>query len=262
MNDYPDSVDDAEGAVATLLAQIGDTARSSPPRFTAAEIKALAGDHRSLHRQQLDRYRRPALAWLAVLAVLAVVLVLGLHLTGSSKPVIVSPVSRSSGAHSHKKSLSTIPSTSTTVGRKASGVPHSKTVPTTLRSTPTTFPGPLPVLVAPGYTGRYPGAIYLSGDAGNIVKELKWSSWTPTEAVGYGTSNKQGCVPDCASGTETPEATVITLSDPKDGHFTLLVEQRGGDVETFIYPPSASLHHYWAQEAYSSLQGYPPEVNS
>jgi hypothetical protein len=106
------------------------------------------------------------------------------------------------------------------------------------------------VFLAPGYDGRDPVDIYLSGDAGNIVTNLEWSSWTGVEAVGYGTSNSIHCVPDCAAGKATAEATTIVLSDPVDGHYTQMIEMREGRTEAFTYPPS--IGHPWAQEAYNT----------
>lgn len=76
MNHF-EPADDSERAVATLLADVGETANSTPSRLTAEEVKRLAGGRRSPRRPQLDRYRRPAWAWLAVIAVLAAVLVFG-----------------------------------------------------------------------------------------------------------------------------------------------------------------------------------------
>jgi hypothetical protein len=86
----------------------------------------------------------------------------------------------------------------------------------------------LPKLVAGSYSGTKPRDIFFSGDAGNIVTEIKWKRWSQTTAVGHGTSNIQGCIPNCAQGTETPVATIVTFSTPRGGHFTKVVEVRGG----------------------------------
>ncbi len=93
-----------------------------------------------------------------------------------------------------------------------------------------------PLLIAPGYSGREPAAILFSADAGNIVQGLTWSTWTSGEATGYGTSNYEACIPDCAAGKVTPEVTTVVLSDPRDGHFSKLVEYRMGTSVTFMYP--------------------------
>ncbi len=94
-----------------------------------------------------------------------------------------------------------------------------------------------PVLIAGSYRGRRPRNIGISGDGGNIVTGLRWTRWTATRGTGKGTSNIQGCVPDCASGSETPVTTWITLRDPRHGYFTKLIERRDGHTETFTYTP-------------------------
>lgn len=91
---------------------------------------------------------------------------------------------------------------------------------------------PLPVLLAGTYQGIKPRAVYFSGDGGNIVTGIRWSSWTHSSATGEGTSNILGCVPDCAQGTATPVPTTILLSRPQGGHFTLVIERRVG--QTYI----------------------------
>jgi hypothetical protein len=97
---------------------------------------------------------------------------------------------------------------------------------------------PLPLFIAGSYRGRRPVDIYISGDAGNIVTGLHWSNWTYRSANARGTSNIQNCVPDCASGTDTPVPTSITLEDPaSEGYFTKLVEHRNGTTEVFYYTP-------------------------
>jgi hypothetical protein len=106
------------------------------------------------------------------------------------------------------------------------------------KRTITLVPAPLPVFIAGRYRGRRPSNIDISGDAGNIVTGLHWTKWTATYATGYGTSNIQSCIPDCASGSETPVATSIALKNPSSrGYFTKLVEHRNGQSETFIYTP-------------------------
>jgi hypothetical protein len=102
----------------------------------------------------------------------------------------------------------------------------------------------LPKLIAGSYAGIRPRIVDFSGDAGNIVTNLVWN-WTRASATGRGTSNVQGCVPNCAQGTETPVATVITLSQPSHGHFTKFVEVRDGQrlvghYGRFSWPGEAS----------------------
>ncbi len=81
--------------------------------------------------------------------------------------------------------------------------------------------------------------IYFSGDAGNIATGLTWSVWNQTEAVGHGTREELGCVPDSAAGTATPYPVTLTLSSPRGGGFTSIVEQTAdgkGTTDTFTAP--------------------------
>jgi hypothetical protein len=81
-----------------------------------------------------------------------------------------------------------------------------------------------------------PTTVAISGDGGNIVTNLAWGSWTPTSAVGTGTSDIQNCIPDCADGSNTPVTTTLALSKSQDGHFTQIVETRNGTRRTWTYP--------------------------
>jgi hypothetical protein len=85
------------------------------------------------------------------------------------------------------------------------------------------------------WTGQEPLAIYFSGDAGNIVTGLVWSSWIASEAVGEGTSIIQNCIPNCAQGTDTRVPTTIALSDPEGGQFTRITETRNGTTSTVVW---------------------------
>jgi hypothetical protein len=104
---------------------------------------------------------------------------------------------------------------------------------------PTAKPTPLAIFAASGFSGVKPEWIAFSGDAGNVVTSITWSTWTSVRATGTGTSNIQGCVPNCANGTETPVAATITLYDPVNGKFTAVLEQRNGS-ETTSWPQSAA----------------------
>lgn len=102
----------------------------------------------------------------------------------------------------------------------------------------TLVPAPLPVFIAGSYRGRRPVDIDISGDAGDIVTNLQWTNWGYRSASASGTSNIQNCVPDCASGTDTPVPTSITFEDPSSkGYFTKLVEHRDGTTEVLYYTP-------------------------
>jgi hypothetical protein len=87
-----------------------------------------------------------------------------------------------------------------------------------------------PVLSVTGYTGTRPGMISFSGDSGYVITNITWSSWGSGSAYGTGTSNIQGCVPDCADGSETPYTTTVSLSAPYGGHFTHVTAVRNGQV--------------------------------
>ena len=100
-----------------------------------------------------------------------------------------------------------------------------------LSNSPPAAGAPKLIVSAPGtptFAGTEPSEIDFSGDGGNVVTDITWSSWTGTEAVGEGTSDPQSCVPNCAQGTDTPVPTTITLLDPQAGHFTQIVETRNG----------------------------------
>jgi serine/threonine protein kinase len=69
-----------------------------------------------------------------------------------------------------------------------------------------------------------------SGDAGNVVQDIDWTSWTATGATGKGISYLQSCVPDCANGTHTKVSAQVTLADPVNGKFTRMTETRAGST--------------------------------
>ena len=89
-------------------------------------------------------------------------------------------------------------------------------------------PKPLTVLLAGSYRGLRPSGVFFSGDGGNIVTGIRWSSWSRSTASGTGTSDILGCVPNCAQGTATPVSTTIVFNTPRAGHFTAVVERRAG----------------------------------
>jgi hypothetical protein len=88
----------------------------------------------------------------------------------------------------------------------------------------------------PAYSGIEPQYVQFSGDAGNVVTAISWSSWTATKATGTGTMDIQGCVPDCATGSETPTPAYLVLSDPVNGKFTTIAEYIDGRNETPMWP--------------------------
>jgi hypothetical protein len=81
--------------------------------------------------------------------------------------------------------------------------------------------------------------VYFSGDAGDIVDRLVWSSWGATQAIGHGRWHYLNCVPNCAQGTATPYPATLTVSDPVHGSFTKIVEVTAGphgSTQTFTAP--------------------------
>ena len=54
----------------------------------------------------------------------------------------------------------------------------------------------------------------LSGDSTTFLANMKWITWSGTEAVGTGTYKINDCHPNCAAGHVYPVATVVTLSQP------------------------------------------------
>jgi hypothetical protein len=91
---------------------------------------------------------------------------------------------------------------------------------------------PLPLLSIPGngrpgYSGRYPTEIDFSRDSGNILSGISWSSWGAEQATGHGSVTIQNCVPDCASGAQTPTPTTVMLSNPAGGVYRTITESIG-----------------------------------
>jgi hypothetical protein len=90
--------------------------------------------------------------------------------------------------------------------------------------------------VVGSYTGMKPSSISFSADAGNIVGDIAWTSWTPTGATGHGTSDIDSCVPNCAQAPPDDVPATITLADPVNGRFTSMTETRNGSTSTWTYP--------------------------
>jgi hypothetical protein len=53
-----------------------------------------------------------------------------------------------------------------------------------------------------------------SDDSTTFLANMKWTTWSGTEAVGTGTYKINDCTPNCAAGHVYPVATVVTLSQP------------------------------------------------
>jgi len=88
-----------------------------------------------------------------------------------------------------------------------------------------------------------PATIAYSGDATNVVTGITWASWTATGATGYGTSDIDSCVPNCAQAPPNYVTTTITLSAPANGRFSQMTETRNGSTTSYSYPGN------WAQNA-------------
>ena len=54
----------------------------------------------------------------------------------------------------------------------------------------------------------------LSGDSTAFLFQMKWTTWSGSEAVGTGTYKLDDCNPNCAGGHVYSVATVVTLSQP------------------------------------------------
>jgi hypothetical protein len=95
---------------------------------------------------------------------------------------------------------------------------------------PTVAGASTPELAFNNITSRRPPTLAFSGDAGNVVQDIDWTSWTATGATGKGISYLQSCVPDCANGTHTKVSAQVTLADPVNGKFTRMTETRAGST--------------------------------
>jgi hypothetical protein len=50
------------------------------------------------------------------------------------------------------------------------------------------------------------------GDGGIVLKDLKWSRWTATKAMGRGTEWVKDCTPNCATGHYVKTPATVTLT--------------------------------------------------
>jgi len=166
---------------------------------------------------------------------------LGLALAGK-------PASHAASGGTTAPASSPAPATTATSAATTPTTPAASTSPpstpastpaTTPASTPATTPAStpqLPVLTAGSYTGMKPTEIGFSGDSGNVVTKITWSSWTATGATGQGTSDIDSCVPNCAQAPPSFVPATITLSAPVNGRFTKMTETRNGSTSYWTYP--------------------------
>jgi hypothetical protein len=54
----------------------------------------------------------------------------------------------------------------------------------------------------------------LSGDSTAFLEKMKWTAWSATDAVGFGTYKLDDCNPNCAAGVLIPVSIEVTLSQP------------------------------------------------
>jgi hypothetical protein len=86
----------------------------------------------------------------------------------------------------------------------------------------------LPKVRIGAFSGTKPGSIAFSGDSGNIVARIMWTSWNHSTAFGVGSWGYEDCRPNCAQGTVTFYRATIALSRPVRGQFTQLIERQSG----------------------------------
>jgi hypothetical protein len=96
---------------------------------------------------------------------------------------------------------------------------------------------PIVTLSNSSWVGIEPNVVQISGDAGNIVGNMTWTSWNSQSAIGYGTWGYDDCDPDCASGAVTDYPATITFSDPSFGRFTEMTEVTTGPHAFALYAP-------------------------
>lgn len=89
--------------------------------------------------------------------------------------------------------------------------PSQRSAPSVPSSSSTAAPQSVVTVTLGTWTGVKPRIIYFSGDAGNIFRATSWSGWGTSQATANGTVDIQGCVPNCASGTETPTPATVIL---------------------------------------------------
>jgi serine/threonine protein kinase len=189
------------------------------------------------------RRRRPGLLVIVLaLAILAGVggTVLGFALASQHPsghgPATAGSRSQSASAPASRLAASGSASSSAAVTSSASPTPSTSPSASASASATASSSGATPFLVAGNFTGIEPSSISYSADGGDIVSDLTWASWTAAGATGHGISDIDSCNPNCAQGLKTEVPATITLSDPVNGHYTLMTETRNGITSTYKYP--------------------------
>jgi len=184
---------------------------------------------RRIRMTNVDRTGRAVLT-LLVAGLLAAACSSGVHPRSTASTITSAPVT-----------TTTAPVTTTTAPVTTTTAPVTTTTATTAPGVSSTPPlGPTATFAgesAPGtWTGVEPTEIQFSGDSGNIVGNIKWTTWTDQGAVGSGTWGYNDCQPSCAGGTVTDYPATIELSAPSHGQFTALTEvQSGPHGDTYNY---------------------------
>jgi len=63
-----------------------------------------------------------------------------------------------------------------------------------------------------------PSEIVLACADGNAgIRDITWTNWDTSQAVGYGTAYANTCTPDCAEGTFQTTPVTVTLTDQSHG---------------------------------------------
>jgi hypothetical protein len=159
---------------------------------------------------------RQVAAW-ASLACIAVLLTACNSSTSSSAP----PASSPAGTPSTATAASTAPPSSAPVSAPAA--PAVSPSPTGADTFVTASPTGADTFLADAQS--LSGTLYhepacggfgcaLSGDSTAFLSNMKWSTWSGTEAVGTGAYKLDDCQPNCAAGTVYAVAAVVTLSQP------------------------------------------------
>jgi hypothetical protein len=115
-----------------------------------------------------------------------------------------------------------------TIAYNFSAVPNAITVNDGSSTYPAYRAGTTALLDIGGKSEIRPSTIGFSGDSGNIATALVWSHWGSPIATARGVVNIQGCVPDCASGSETPTPVEITVSNLTGDVYENLTESVAG----------------------------------
>jgi hypothetical protein len=155
--------------------------------------------------------------------------------SGTHRAAITSTTTPASTPAASTPATSALPASGPTTSTPAAGGPTTTSAPPAGGPTTSTA-STLPIATFSNWSGVKPGTIYFSGDAGNIVSSITWSTWTSDSATGQGTWGYDDCNPNCAQGHVTNYPTTVKLSGASGRQFTQLVEiQTGPFAHTLTY---------------------------